>query len=298
MRRISGSTGREDRDRAMQAVSLAGAGISRELVRQAGQREDRVARQGTGRRRPRSCRSPPILLVAAPAPPPRCAVAGTRDADIDSARRAARHRPRHARARPGGGLSRRAARRSGARVLRSEERAADAGADGQGAHLRQRRRQQDSRRPPSRQHRARRPRSRGRLEVQRLHALQPVPPGDRRRARRRAGPASRRTVDCSAPLRHRCRRQPPSSCSRPRFAPAAPIIPIVETPRHRPPSRPLPAPPSPPHAAVSAGTVADHSGGERRRRILDRAPARTERVAHRHRSRPRRPRSRHDRRRA
>ena len=96
----------EDRDRAMKLYRWLVAGISRELVGQAGQREDRVAEQSAVRPAPthRICRSPrlPVSLpLRSPAAGACRAVAGTGDAHIDSAGHAARHRPRHPRARQG-----------------------------------------------------------------------------------------------------------------------------------------------------------------------------------------------------
>ena len=86
-------------------------------------------------------------------------------------------------------------------------------------HLRQRHRQQDSRRPSAGQHRARGARPRGGVALQRVHALQPVPPGDRRRARgRRARSPARRSrradSTATAPLA--------SAAARRRAAAAAP----------------------------------------------------------------------------
>ncbi len=83
-----------------------------------------------------------------------------------------------ARARSGGRVSRTAAQRAGTRVFRLAERATDADVARHGADVSQRRGQQDPHRPPSRSRGARCSRSRRCLEVQRVYAVQPVPPGD------------------------------------------------------------------------------------------------------------------------
>ena len=195
-----------------EVLSLAGAGISLELVRQAGQREDRVARRRSSAGalgaehsgvNPECSGYRDARLVAGRRGTG-CAVTRTGDAHVDSASHPARLGACDPRARQGSRLSRRTAGRSIAGVFRFEERPADAGADGQGDHLRQRRREQDPRWPPSGEHRPRRPGSRGRPEVQRVHALQPVPPGDRRRASRgsnrgRRLPGAGHCCGCSCP---------------------------------------------------------------------------------------------------
>ena len=90
-----------------------------------------------------------------------------------------RIRKGNARARSGGRVCRAAARRAGTRVFRFTERATDAGVARHRADVSQRRGQQDPHRPPSRSRGARRARSRRRRQVQRVHAVQPVPPRHR-----------------------------------------------------------------------------------------------------------------------
>ena len=162
-------------------------GVSDEHARQTGEREDRC------RSRQPSAQADADRLSPRPHLSPGYRGAGrdrtcraTGDPDADSARGDAERSGSRS-----SSIARSRTSKSGSPARRgcssTPERAADAGLDGQSADLSQRRRQQDPRRPASRQHRARRPRSRGCFALQRVHALQPVPPCHRRRsARRRA----------------------------------------------------------------------------------------------------------------
>ena len=184
-----------------------------------------------------------------------------------------------------------------AAVLRPQGRAVDAGADGQGAHLSQRHRQQDSGWPASGLHGPGRPGSGGGVALQRLHALQPVPAGDRCRAQRfehgrqAACGCAPISILPEPPVSRPARRTGP-----PRAAKPAPPAVAPRSRRSRRERRVAPLPPRAPtrrrrshDAGVGSAAVADRADRQRRRRLLDRPPTRPRRVAHRDRPRPWRP---------
>ena len=258
---------RRSRPRAA-LLSLAGAGISASSLVEAGQcassrRSTTAAADGSRRRRRRSRRRAAAgAAVAAASPAP---LAGEpRDADVDSAHRAARHGARHARARSRSDAIARSGSPGRRGVLRPEGRAADAGADGQGADL-------SAATSCSKIRVGRHPDSTVRVvldledvvALQRVHALQPVPPGDRLPSARCRAPSRQRQRVAAAPVSTAARagRCAPAAVSD-RGPRRSPVDAVADSP----------TPSATPPATVAAAP-APHRAARRRRRPSPSAPA-------------------------